>query len=369
MRYCKKCVMPDTRPGITFKDGVCSACQSYEERIKIDWSERHKELEELCNKYRGSNGTKWDCAIAVSGGKDSHFQVHYMKEIMGMNPVLITAQDNFPMTKAGEHNIRNISEEFGCQIIALKPDIKTEKAIMRYMFEKYGRPSWVNERYTYCFPLHICIALGIPLLVYGENASREYGGNYGEDTYSARNQILNGIASEYPIEELESIEGVDRGSLEYLKSPSKEELNRLDPIYLSYFIPWNSYSNYVFSKSRGFHDLSGEWKRSHHIEDYDQVDSRMYLVHSWMKYPKYGHQFATDYAARLVRYGMMTREEAIQAVKEHDHNLDSQCVRDFCDFLGYSESQFWKIVDGFYDEEIFEKDSHGEWVLKNPIWK
>ena len=36
MKYCKKCVMPDTRPGISFNaEGVCSACQSYEKRKKV----------------------------------------------------------------------------------------------------------------------------------------------------------------------------------------------------------------------------------------------------------------------------------------------------------------------------------------------
>lgn len=33
MKYCVKCVMPDTRPGIALNgEGVCSACQSYERR-------------------------------------------------------------------------------------------------------------------------------------------------------------------------------------------------------------------------------------------------------------------------------------------------------------------------------------------------
>ena len=80
MRYCKKCVMPDTRPGISFnEEGVCSACQAYENRKNIDWNKRYKELEALCDKYRGLNGNSWDCAIAVSGGKDSHYQVDLMK--------------------------------------------------------------------------------------------------------------------------------------------------------------------------------------------------------------------------------------------------------------------------------------------------
>ena len=57
MRYCKKCVMPDTRPGIQFnKDGVCSACQAYENRKNIDWTKRMEEFQALCDRHRGGGG-------------------------------------------------------------------------------------------------------------------------------------------------------------------------------------------------------------------------------------------------------------------------------------------------------------------------
>ena len=57
MRYCTKCTMPDTRPGITFDEqGVCSACRHYESRKNVDWNARWKEFEALCDKYRGCNG-------------------------------------------------------------------------------------------------------------------------------------------------------------------------------------------------------------------------------------------------------------------------------------------------------------------------
>ena len=67
-----------------------------------------------------------------------------------------------------------------------------------------------------------------------------------------------------------------------------------------------------------------------------------------MKYPKFGHAAATDYGARAVRYGLMDRDKAIELVKEHDGELDPLCVRDFCDFTGYTEAEFWQIVDKFY---------------------
>ena len=51
MKYCKRCTMPDTRPGITFDaEGVCSACRHYEHRKLVDWDARWKEFEALCDK-------------------------------------------------------------------------------------------------------------------------------------------------------------------------------------------------------------------------------------------------------------------------------------------------------------------------------
>lgn len=369
MNFCKKCVMPDTRPGIKLnEDGICSACQSFERRKDIDWDKRFRELEAICDKYRGMNGNSFDCAIAVSGGKDSHYQVYLMKEVMKMNPILFSVEDNFEMTEAGKHNIKNISEEFGCPIISLKPDRKAQKKLMRYTFETYGKPTWFIDRLIYTFPMQMALKFNTPLLVYGENVSYEYGGADYEETYSARNQLSNGVASDIDINELLRIEGITEQVFEMTKAPSIDELNRLDPIYVSYFIPWNSYSNYLLAKRRGFRDLTHEWDRTHHIENFDQIDSRAYLVHSWLKYPKFGHASATDYAARFVRYGLLTRDEAKELVRKHDHALDPKSVSDFINFLGYTESEFWKIIDKFYNKELFEKDIYGQWKLKSPVW-
>ena len=234
MKYCKKCTMPDTRPGITFdEEGVCSACRHFESRKNIDWDKRWKEFEALCDKYRGMNGPGgYDCAVAVSGGKDSHFQVHILKEVMHMNPILFSVEDNFPMTEAGKHNLKNISEEFGCTIVTCKPNIRAQKKLMRAFFEKYGKPTWYVDRLIYTFPLHMALKFNTPFLCYGENVSFEYGGNADEETYSARGQIENGVAVGFPREELLGY-GVTENDLALTEAPSAEELARLDPFYLS----------------------------------------------------------------------------------------------------------------------------------------
>ena len=358
--------MPDTRPGIKFdEEGVCSACRSYEHRATVDWNARWKELEKICDKYRGMNGPNgYDCIIAVSGGKDSHYQVYVMKELMHMNPLLISAGCNMPMTKAGEHNVQNIGEVFGCDLIMFKPNASAEKKVMRYTFEKYGKPLYFQERCIYTYPLHMAVKFNLPLIVYGENVSWEYGGVNGIETYSGRDMINNGVACGIPTEEICRETGVSMKELNFFSPPSMEEMKGLDPIYTSYFVQWDSFKNYEIAKKYGFHDLTHEWERTHHIEQFDQIDIPAYLVHSWMKYPKFGHQAATDYASRMVRYGMITREEGFKLIDEHDGNLDPRCVREFCDFLGYSEHEFWEIIDRQYNKDIFEKNSQEQWVLK-----
>lgn len=366
MKYCKKCVMPDTRPGITFNnEGICSACVTAEKMKETNWDKRFDELEQLCAKYRGKNGDSWDCAIAVSGGKDSHYQVYFMKEVMKMNPILFSVEDNFDMTEAGKHNIKNISEEFGCNIISLKPDIKTQKILGRKTFEKFGKPTWFIDRLIYTFPLHMALKFNTPLLVYGEDVGYTYGGN-AEETPSAKEQLMNGVASDMP-ESIFKETGITSKERFLTIPPSEQELEKLEPIYLSYFVPWNSYKNYLFAKSRGFKDLTHEWDRTHHVENFDQVDSRAYLVHPWLKYPKFGHSSATDYSARFVRYGLMTREQAVKLVNERDSQLDIKCVEDFCKFFGYSITEFWNIIDGFYNKELFEKNQYGKWILKERV--
>lgn len=376
MKFCKKCIMPNTRPGITFnEDGVCIACQNNERKKDVDWDARMEELKKLCDRYRREQPGQYDCIIAVSGGKDSHYQVHVMKELMNMNPLLITVEDFFTMTEAGKHNVRNISEAFGCNLVAFKPNRRAGKIISRYMFEKYGRPLWYVDRLLYTVPLYYAAALNIPLLVYGENVSYEYGGVDDKETYSAREQVFNGVAPDVDLQELIDA-GVSEDELTYLEAPACDVLDKLDPIYLSYFVEWNGVKNYEFAKRRGFKDLTHEWDRTNHIENFNQIDSYGYLLNAWMKFPKYGHAYATDYAARWVRYGMLTREEAVKLAEERDHNIDPKIIEDFCNFTGMTIKEFYEALDKLYNKELFSQNSWGQWRLKaenieerrNPQW-
>ena len=174
MSRCKKCYMPDTRPGSVFEGGVCQACRNYTARDKVDWTKREKELKELCDKHRRDDGY-YDCLIPVSGGKDSHFLVYIMKEKMGMNPLLVTVADPFTKSKAGESNFKNIGKTFNCDHILFNISDDVFKRATRFAFENFLDPLKFVEATIYTVPYKTAINYNIPLVVFGENSRFEYG--------------------------------------------------------------------------------------------------------------------------------------------------------------------------------------------------
>ena len=57
MKYCTKCVMPDTKPELTFdEEGVCNACRSHERKADdIDWAKREEEFLQIVAQNKNCN--------------------------------------------------------------------------------------------------------------------------------------------------------------------------------------------------------------------------------------------------------------------------------------------------------------------------
>ena len=365
MKYCSKCLMPDTRPGLIFNNNdICSACINHEKQKYTDWNNRLQELKDLCDRHRGCNGDGPDCAIAVSGGKDSHFQVYIMKEVMKMNPILISV-GNIDWTETGRKNLNNISETFGCDIIMLHPNRSACKIMFKKAFEEIGQPSWYLDSMMYAYPYRMAMQLGVKLLVYGEDVNYTYGGKYKEETPSAMLQPSNGIVKPYWEKWLEDGQ-LSKQDLFSARPPTVEQCDEfgLEPIFLSYFVPWNSHHNYEVAKRWGFRHLGHEYEREGFIENYDQIDTIGYLLNIHLKYLKFGHAYPTDVASRWIRYGMKSREEMIPFVEKHDGQLDQGVVDRFCEFIGMSARDFWKTMDKWYNQDLFEQDKDGVWHPK-----
>ncbi|GAG44993.1 unnamed protein product, partial [marine sediment metagenome] len=167
MRYCTKCVQPDTRPGLVFdSNGVCAACRLQEQASGIDWDERERELRMVASWARRDANGGFDCVVGVSGGKDSYFQALYVKERLGLKALLVNcAPDN--ITEVGRQNLENLVQH-GFDMVSFRPNPQVMRAVTRRAFYEYGNPVKPSEYPLYAVSCRAALEFGIPLVVQGE---------------------------------------------------------------------------------------------------------------------------------------------------------------------------------------------------------
>ena len=174
IRYCTRCLYPETKPDILFDDeGVCSACRHFEHRETVDWDTRRAELVEVLDRYRSRDSKTYDCVVPVSGGKDSTAQTLRMLEL-GMNPLCVTATTD-QLSAVGRRNIENLKMQ-GVDFVEYTANPVVRRRINRLALTQVGDISWPEHVAIFTIPVRVAVQHGVRLIVWGENPQNEYGG-------------------------------------------------------------------------------------------------------------------------------------------------------------------------------------------------
>ena len=125
MTWCRQCVYPviSATPMSLDEDGVCMGCRMaeiYNDIDEAEWKRREGILFDILDSNRCRDGSRYDCIVPVSGGKDSYFQVHYVKNVLGLNPLLVTYYGN-NYTEVGQRNLLHMKEAFDVDHIIVQP--------------------------------------------------------------------------------------------------------------------------------------------------------------------------------------------------------------------------------------------------------
>ena len=128
MRYCTRCLSPSTRPNAKFDaHGVCIPCTYAEASQDVAYEERFRELKDIVNRLtRRRKYQEYDCIVGVSGGKDSTRQALWVREKLGLNPLLVcVAYPPKQVSQVGVDNLSNlISHGFDCIMLGPAPETR-----------------------------------------------------------------------------------------------------------------------------------------------------------------------------------------------------------------------------------------------------
>ena len=371
MKYCKRCVQPDTRPGIYFnKDGVCGACL-YEDDVNqnIDWEGRENELKEIVKWAKKTTKMPYDCVIGVSGGKDSTFQALYARDVLGMRVLLVNSEPE-GISDIGSHNMENLVS-LGFDTIKMRPNPTVIKKLMKRDFYKCLNPVKITEYSLWSSTYIIADKFNIPLIIQGENPGLTLGvrkTGVGTNNNSLNANKLDTLSEDWKMYVDDGLDEKDMFFYYY----DRESLDRknIRGVWLQYYVKeWSAPHNVEFSQSHGL-----KIREDFDPEDigtyvgYYQMDSDIVQVNQLLKYVKFGFGQCTDHACYDIRAGRLDREEAIELVRKYDGKCADRYIECFCDAIGITMDEFWRVADSFRGP-MWKKDAKGKWVLKNPIWK
>lgn len=325
IKKCSKCgFILGTRPGLKEIEGVCLACINIKNKFFLDFEGRQAWLTDYIQNNITNN--KYDCVIAVSGGKDSHMIITRLVENHGVHSaLLVTCGDDYTLSQAGFANRKNIAEVFGFDHIIFRNNPKEFREKSLHGFETNLNPQAWFEATLYKIPIEIAKMYGIKLVFFGENSAYEYGA-------STELNIFHPLST-----------------------------HDTHVIFLGAIYPYSISDSLEIAKRVGFKDLTefNDWYRTGGIEFSTQIDSLGNMVDIWCKFPKFGFQRASDIACRLVREGTLLKDQAELLIRDNDYILDPKAKYDFCKVLGITEKYFYKTVDRFVNSSIVKKDVNG----------
>ncbi len=367
LRYCTRCVMPDSKPDLKLDaEGICNACRSYENRKVVDWSVRRAQLEGILARYRRPDGANWDCIVPVSGGKDSTYQVVRMLQL-GLNPLCVTAT-TCDLSAIGRRNIQNI-KNLGVDYLEFSPNPVVRSKLNRIGLSQVGDISWPEHVGIFTIPVSAAVQFNVPLLVWGENAQNEYGG----PAAAADNNVMDrrwleefGGLLGLRVTDLIGMEGITAKDLIPYTYPTDEDLKRVGVtcLFLGHYLPWDGLSNVLIAQANGFETLPTTVEGS--MVNYENLDNHQTGIHDYFKFLKFGFSRATDIACLHLRRGRISREDALAIVRRHDGRFPwtylGKPVAAILEPIGLSVEQFVRVCDRFTNKKIFVRDANGALV-------
>lgn len=348
LRRCTKCVLPETMPFIVFDgEGVCNYCRRY---ARIAYK-GEAALAEVVEPFRRAD-RKPECVIGISGGRDSLFALHFIKQVLGMNVVAYT-YDWGMVTDLARRNISRVCAQLGVEHILVSADIvRKRENIRKNVLAWLKRPNlgmiplfMAGDKQYYYYLKKVREQLGVGLSILGENMLE-------------RTDFKTGFANIAPHRDPEHVYTLPLTSKfklftfyakQYLTNPAYINASLFDTVWasLSYyglgrnycnlytFIPWIEQEvNSTLLDGYGF-ELAPDTRSTWRIGDGTAA------FYNYIYYNVAGFTENETFRSNQIREGVLSRDKALELVRtENQPRFES--IKWYCDTIGI---QFEETID------------------------
>jgi N-acetyl sugar amidotransferase len=344
--------------------GVCMGCRVHEEKDSLDWSVRLEKLKDLVKEnLSGITGNNFDCIVPVTGGGDSFFTVHVVKNILGLNPLLVNYNSHFN-TRVGIRNLANLQTVFDCEMITSTLSPSLLKRITRATLKKFGSMYWQVLAGNSVFPVQMAVKFRTPLIIWGVHGWSEQTGMFShldEAEMTARCRKEHCLMGFDANSLINASEGITHHDIKPWLYPDDHELEKtgVRGIYLSNYIRWDSKAQHELMIDLYGYETAAQLRTFNTYEDVHCVHSAG--LHDYLKFLKYGYGKVTDHASREIRLKRMSREQGVALVSEYSKIKPSD-LDDFLNWIEMKESEFWALADRWRDPRVWVKNT-GQYEL------
>lgn len=325
LKRCTKCLLPETFPFIKYDEsGVCNFCTHYKPKNQIKSIDI---LKELVEPYRKNNANP-DCIVPFSGGRDSTYSLHIVKEILGLNPIAYT-YDWGMVTDLARRNIARVCGKLGVENIIVSADIRWKRENIRKNIQawlKYPALGMIplfmtGDKFFFYYCNQVKKQTGIDLNIWGINhlENTEFKTGFG------------GLPPKFDKKRIYSLSIKNQFKLfgyvakNLLKNPSyinQSVWDSLGSFVVRYIIPKNDYYHlfdYYNWDENEINDLiqnEYKWETAIDTKSTWRIGDGTASFYNYIYYTVAGFSENDTFRSNQIREGMLDREIALKLIEE-----------------------------------------------------
>lgn len=340
LRRCSRCILPETFPFIEYDaDRVCNYCRYYRPMML----QGQDVLERMVAPYRSDNGEP-DCIVTFSGGRDSSYGLHYVREVLKLTPIAYT-YDWGMVTDLARRNQARLCAKLGVEHILVSADIAGKRANIRRNVS-----AWLRRPTLGTIPLFMA---GDKQYFYYANLLRRRNGirlvvlceNMLETTYFKSGfcgiRPNHGAARTYTLSAGQKLRLMAYYGIAFLRNSAYLNRSLLDTIgaFWSYYAMSHDYLNlyaYIpWDEGRIESLLHGayHWESAPDTRSTWRIGDGTAAFYNYIYYTVTGFSEVDTFRSNQIREGMLTRDRALALARE-ENRPRCESLRWYLDTIG-----------------------------------